>query len=72
MMLLLLACSSPAQFSEPTASLLARLDVDGSGSLTEDELLALDPAALMTLLDTDGDGVISVEELRADLVAVPP
>ena len=66
--LLLAACGGSApRFPDPAAGMLARLDRDGSGSLSADELQARDPATALAAMDTDGDGVVSLAELRADL-----
>ncbi len=54
-----------SHFPDPAVDLMARLDTDGSGSLSEDELVAQNPATALTLADEDGDGLISQDELRA-------
>lgn len=63
---LALGCTPQPRFPDPAADLMARLDTDGSGTLTRDELRdELLPAVMA--LDTDEDGQISLSELDSRL-----
>ncbi len=66
------AVPEPPRIGGPVSS-FRRLDLDGDGHVTLDELnelqrpflLAVRPAAVLAALDTDGDGTISAAEFRA-------
>jgi Ca2+-binding EF-hand superfamily protein len=67
----------PPRISGPVSS-FRRLDIDGDGHVSIDELnelqrpftFAVRPAAVLAALDTDGDGTISAAEFRAAMGSV--
>lgn len=76
---------APPQPPKDAKEAFAKIDTDGSGSLTTDELQAMfdtmaermggggpDAAQEVSRLDTDGDGVVSFEEFEAGRPQGPP
>ena len=62
---LMLACSrTPQRFPDPSEDLLRRLDADGSGALSEDELRGHAARRVLSFADQDRDGLLEQGELR--------
>jgi hypothetical protein len=62
---MLLGCSRAVpQFPDPTEDLLHRLDQDGSGTLSAQELRGYNAFRVMSFVDRDRDNQVSLVELR--------
>ena len=72
MILLLAACIRSDPPGDPAVALMQRLDADGSGSLTVDEIHSTTPQRTFEELDTDRDGVLSLDEVRVAMSSWEP
>ena len=70
---LVAGCSTPApRLEDPIQGMFRRLDADGSGALTADELGDPEAQRVVELLDSNGSGDLDPDELRETLAAPPP
>ncbi|MFT4977722.1 MAG: hypothetical protein ACI8S6_003629 [Myxococcota bacterium] len=63
-MWLLWGCAQAPRFIDPAEDLMARLDVDRSGSLSATELRGFEAARVMPIIDRDRDEQVDLEELQ--------
>ena len=72
-LLMLMACDSPLQYPEVTTAMMARLDPDRDGFITQEEYaqLAFDDEPIENY-DTNGDGKLNSVEMEQLLLSVDP
>lgn len=70
--LALAGCDRTVRFPDPTPRVMERLDPDGSGTITLDEMRVDHSPQVFERIDTDGDGEIDREELAAHLSRFDP
>ena len=66
------SCGQPeGQLSDPNEVMFRRLDQDGSGRITVDEIRDREADELVKLLDLDGSGDLNLSEVRQTLSKAP-